>query len=312
MKAIRFDHYGGPEVLQYTDVPDPEPGPGDVLIAVHAASVAPGDWKVRAGHLQQIFPQTFPTTPGRDGAGTVLALGPGANGVGVSVGDEVCFITAHTENGSYAELVARPAAEVVRRPANVSFTEAAAAVHAGVCAWIPLLETTTVVAGQHVLVHGGSGGVGGMAVQIARHLGAEVAATCRAANADYVRSLGAGTVIPYDEGDFAAELNDYDIVLDLVGGDIHRRSYAVLKPGGSLVWLIAQPIQDLGAEHGVNVLRADIHDATYVLQAVADLVATGAVRPQVGRTLPLAQAAEAQRLLQAGEHSRGRIVLEVR
>jgi len=151
-----------------------------------------------------------------------------------------------------------------------------------------------------------------MAVQIARHLGAEVAATCRAANADYVRSLGAGTVIPYDERDFATELNDYDVVLDLVGGDIHRRSYAVLKPGGNLVWLIAQPIQDLGAEHGVNVLRADIHDATYVLQAVVDLVASGAVRPQVGRTLPLAQAAEAHRLLETSEHSRGRIVLEVR
>ncbi|HJM48768.1 MAG TPA: NADP-dependent oxidoreductase [Alphaproteobacteria bacterium] len=310
MKAIQFDHHGGPEVLHYRDLPDPEPGPGEVLIAVHAASVAPGDWKVRAGLLQEIFPQTFPTIPGRDGAGTVVALGSGVSDM--AIGDEVCFITAHTENGAYTELVVRAAAEVVRRPANVSFTEAAAAVHAGVCAWIPLMESVTITAGQRVLVHGGSGGVGGMAVQIARNLGAEVTATCRAANAEYVRSLGADTVVAYDEQDFATELRDYDVVLDLLGSDIHRRSYAVLKPGGSLVWLIAKPIEDLGAEYGVKVLRSDIHDAIYVLQAVLDLVASGAVRPQVGRTLPLSQAAEAQHLLEAGEHSRGRIVLEVR
>jgi NADPH:quinone reductase-like Zn-dependent oxidoreductase len=163
-----------------------------------------------------------------------------------------------------------------------------------------------------VLVHGGGGAIGSHAIQIAKHRGAYVAATTRSANAGYVASLGADRVVAYDKEDFAAVLRDYDVVYDLVGGDVHRRSYPVLKKGGALVYLIAEPIEDLGAQFGVSVKRAVIHDRIETLEAVLALAEKGALRPQVGQVFPLAQCAEAHRLVLSGEHTRGRVVLRVR
>ena len=153
------------------------------------ASVTPGDCMLRDGQLQDLFPITFPKIPGRDGAGIVRAVG--ANVGGFASGDRVCFVTKRTEQGSNAERIARPADDVVRMPDGLEFTDAAALMHAGACAWIALVETAEIRPGMHVLIHGGSGAIGGMAVQIASHLGARVSATCRAANSDYVLDLGA-------------------------------------------------------------------------------------------------------------------------
>jgi NADPH:quinone reductase-like Zn-dependent oxidoreductase len=307
MTAIRYERFGGPDVLELCEMPKPSPAPGQVLVAVKAASVVPADWKLRAGHLRHLFDVSFPKIPGRDGAGVVEAVGRGVEGV--AVGDAVAFVTQHTEQGSHAQYAVPAAASVVAKPAGLDFVAAAALTHAGVCAWIALEETAALRAGQRVLIHGGAGAIGGMAVQLAHHRGAYVAATCSARNVGFVRDLGADLAIAYDETDFADALEPVDIVLDLIGGDVHRRSYPVLKRGGTLVYLIAQPIEDLSAEFGVRTVRAPIHDDRSALEAVVRLAEEGAWRPLVSRVLPLEQAAEAQRLLESGRNSRGRIVL---
>ena len=307
MKAIQYEAFGGPECLKFVDVPDPVPGRGEIRVDLRAASVIPADWKLRAGHLTDLFTVTFPKIPGRDGAGIVGAIGPGVDWA--RVGDAVCVVARHEEQGTYAEAILRHRDSVVAKPANLSFAAAAALMHAGICAWIALVETLQVAPGTKLLVHGGAGAIGGMAIQLARHRGAIVTTTCRAANLDYVRGLGAQHAIAYDREDFAAIVAEQDAVLDLIGGDMHRRSYQVLRRGGHLAYLIAAPIEDRAAAHGVRLSRVSIHDGIAVLRAVTEAAAAGILTPQIHATMPLAAAAEAHRLLEAGKVSRGRIVL---
>ena len=308
MKAIRFDRFGGPEELKLVDLPDPEPGPDELLIEVHAVSVVPGDWKLRRGHLTGIFPVRPPKVPGRDGAGIVRAMGAGV--AGFAVGDRVCFICQHVDQGSYAQLAARPAADVVPAPEGLGFVECAAIMHAGVCAWIAAVETAGVKVGDKVLVHAAAGAIGGMAVQLCKHLGAEVAGTCSERNRDHVAALGCDRIVPYDKVDFETAVSDRDVVIDLVGGTVHNRSYGVLRPGGRLVWLIAEPFEDLSAGLDIEVRQAMILDNPAILNAVVDLAKSGHLRPLVSRVLPLDRAAEAHRILEAGENTRGRLVLD--
>jgi NADPH:quinone reductase-like Zn-dependent oxidoreductase len=310
MKAIQYSRYGGPEVLALADLSDPAPTLDGVLIEVHAAGVAPGDCKVRQGVLTQYFPVKLPKIPGRDGAGIVVAVGPETKYA--RVGDRVCFVAQHVEQGGAAEKIARRKSEIAPLPANVSFLEGAALCHAGMCAWIGIAEVGAVKPGMKVLIHGGGGAIGSLSIQIAKHLGAEVAATTRSANAEYVAGLGADHVIAYDREDFAQRLSGYDVVYDLVGGDTHRRSYPVLKKGGALVWLIADPFEDRSAEYGVQLKQAKIHDRIESLEQVLALAGKGIVKPQVGKVFPLAAAADAHRLVESGAHTRGRVVLQVR
>ena len=308
MKAISFDRFGGPEELKLVDLPEPEPGPDELLIEVHAVSVVPGDWKLRRGHLTGIFPVRPPKVPGRDGAGIVRAMGAGV--AGFAVGDRVCFTCQHVDQGSYAQLAARPAADVVPAPEGLGFIECAAIMHAGVCAWIAAVETAGVKAGDKVLVHAAAGAIGGMAVQLCKHLGAEVAGTCSERNRDHVAALGCDRIVPYDKVDFETAVSDQDVVIDLVGGTVHNRSYGVLRPGGILVWLIAEPFEDLSAGLDIEVRQAMILDNPAILNAVVDLANSGHLRPLVSRVLPLDRAAEAHRILEAGENTRGRLVLD--
>ena len=308
MKAIRFDRFGGPEELKPVDLPDPEPGPDELLIEVHAVSVVPGDWKLRRGHLTGIFPVRPPKVPGRDGAGIVRAMGAGVTGF--AVGDRVCFTCQHVDQGSYAQLAARPAADVVPAPEGLGFVECAAIMHAGVCAWIAAVETAGVKAGDKVLVHAAAGAIGGMAVQLCKHLGAEVAGTCSERNREHVAALGCDRIVPYDKVDFETAVSDQDVVIDLVGGTVHNRSYGVLRPGGILVWLIAEPFEDLSAGLDIEVRQAMILDNPAILNAVVNLANSGHLRPLVSRVLPLDRAAEAHRILEAGENTRGRLVLD--
>jgi NADPH:quinone reductase-like Zn-dependent oxidoreductase len=310
MKAIQYARYGGPEVLALVDLPDPALPDDGVLIEVHAAGVAPGDCKVRQGVLTQYFPVKLPKVPGRDGAGVVVAAGPEAKYA--RVGDRVCFVAQHVEQGGAAEKIARRKGEIAPLPPNLSYLEGAALCHAGMCAWIGIAEVGAVKPGMKVLVHGGGGAIGSLSIQIAKYLGAEVAATTRGANADYVAGLGADHVIAYDRADFAERLSGYDVVYDLVGGDTHRRSYPVLKKGGALVWLIAEPFEDRSAEYGVSLKQAKIHDRIEALEQVLALAGKGVVKPQVGKVFPLAAAADAHRMVESGAHTRGRVVLQVR
>ena len=311
MRAIRFAEYGGPEVLRLEEIPVPAPpGPHEVLIEVEAACVTPGDWKLRAGQLQKLFPVSLPCIPGRDGAGRIGAIGSAVNYA--RLGDAVCFVAERTLQGSYASQIVRDSKSIVALPPGRSFADGAALMHAGTCAWIALVDTARLRRGQKLLIHAGAGAIGGMAIQIAKHLGAFVATTCSSRNAQYARDLGADIVVAYDREDFAAKLSGYDVVLDLVGGDTHHRSYAVLAKGGTLVWLIAEPIEDCSAHYGVRTLQVHIHDDRTALAGVIELACRGVLKPQVSKIMPLAAAADAHRMLQANENSRGRIVLDVR
>ena len=310
MKAIQYTAYGDADVMSLTEVADPEPGPGQVLIDVHAASVNPVDWKIRSGVMRQLFDVEFPVIPGRDGAGVVAALGPDVDGV--SVGDEVCFIAGHMGQGTYAERIVLNAAGAAPKPANISFAEAAAFPLAGMTAWAALVKTAPVEAGMKVLIHSGSGGVGGIAVQLAKHFEAgEITATCSAANVDQVVALGADRAVAYDQEDFAEVVTDCDLVFDTYGGDVHRRSYEVMRMGGTLVFITALPIEDLSTQYGVTTVQAPVRDDPEGLKALAELVAEGEVKPRVGQTMPIADAAQAHRISETG-HVRGKIVLEVR
>ena len=303
--AIRFWEYGGPDVLSADRVPAPQRGAGDVLVDVHAVSVNPIDWKVRSGMLSKAFPSAFPMMTGRDGAGVIRAAENAT-----SVGRRVCFL-APRGVGTWAEQIALPAALAVPVPDTLTFTDAAALPLAGISAWAALVTTAQVSAGMRVLIHAAAGGVGGLAVQIARDRGAHVVATCSYANIDYVRALGAETVIAYDRENFEDKLSGLDVVLDTLGGDVHRRSYKVLRKGGMLACLSAAPFEDRGADYGVTVKMAQVAPDAAVLAELAALAAAGRIKPQVERVLPFSQFAEAHRLSQAG-HARGKTVLTIR
>ncbi len=308
MKAAFYEDFGEPDVLRIGELPDPELRDGGVLIDVRAASVIPGDYRLRSGELKHLFPVTFPKVPGRDGAGVVRAV---ANGVtSVKPGDAVCFVSVHTEQGTCAELICRPEKDVVPMPPGMSFGEGAALMHAGVCAWI-CLEAGKVGQGTRLLVHGGGGAIGGAALQIARHMGAQVTTTCNSRNRDHCQTLGADHVVAYDVEDFAATDERYDVVIDLIGGDVHRRSYEVLKPGGKLVYLLAKHIEDLSAQYGVETILGPIREEREIHDIVVKMAVDGVLRPQISEIMPIGKIGEAHHKLATGQVSRGRIVIDV-
>lgn len=307
MQAMQFDRYGPPEVLHLATLPPPQAGPGEVRIRLQAAGVAPFDAKLRAGLLQAHFQPELPKISGRDGVGVVDQVGAGVSAI--TVGDAVCAM-ADPFSGTYAEMLVCSAGRVVPRPAGLSLHQAAALLQPGNSAWIAVMETAQVAAGMQVLVHGGAGAVGSLMVQLCKHLGAVVTVTCRAGNEDYVMGLGASRAIAYDRGDFGT-LRDQDVVFDLIGGSTHARSYPALRRGGHLVYLTAAPIVDRGGEFGVKVSRAMISDQPKVLAAVARLAADGIFQPRVAGVFALADAAQAHTALEAGQVTRGRLVLEI-
>nr|WP_304655101.1 NADP-dependent oxidoreductase [Neorhizobium galegae] len=292
--------------MHYIDLPDPVAGPGQILVKLEAASVTPFDWKLRAGHLQNHFTLPMPSVPGRDGGGTVISVGDGVTEF--VVGDRVAVMAGVFAQGGYAEMIAVDEKHAVKIPDSLSTIDAVALTNAGLSAWIAV-RTAEVKSGDKVLVHSGSGAVGGLLVQFCHHLGAHVTATCRSTNRDYVLGLGADRVIAYDEEDFSELLADQDIVFELMGGEVHDKSYKVLKESGHMVWLVADPIRDRGEEFGVKVTRAMITDDKSALQGMMDLAGTGLLKPQVARTMPLSEAAEAHRLMEKGAISRGRLML---
>jgi len=309
MRALQYKCFGDDEVLHLVDVPDLHPGPGQVRVAVRAASVIPLDWKLRSGHLKHLFEIEFPKTPGRDGAGVIDEVGEGVDFA--AVGDAVCVVAQPTEQGTHSEYFICERDAIVPKPEHLTFPEAAALMHAGVCAWISVVEQGQVRPGMQVLVHGGSGAIGGMAIQIAKSLGAHVSTTCRSTNVEYVKGLGADEVCAYDTTDFAQVFHDQDLVIDLIGGEVHRKSYDTLRSDGHLVYLIAAPFQTPENTRNIRAARAVIHDRPEALAAVIKLVSDRVVHPQVFQTMPLNRAREAFRLLEAGHVTRGRVILDI-
>jgi len=296
MRAVRVHAYGGPETMRYEEVPMPVPGAGERLVSLSAASVNPIDWKIRQGRLRGVFSLELPRVLGRDGAGADVGSGERVMGLG-----------APGRDGTHAEFTVFQAHSSCVLPAEVSFEQAAAAGVAGLSAWIALAENAQVAAGDRVLVHAGAGGVGSFAIQIAALRGAEVWTTCSARNADWCRGLGAYKAIDYTKQNFTAPGQIFDAVLDTVGGPVHRASADVLKPGGKLVYLNADPVQPV-LRKDVSVLPTDVRATQKRLLSVLTLIAEGRLKVPIEARFPLSRAADAYELSRAG-HARGKILL---
>ena len=305
MKAIVVHQYGGPEVLSYEDVLVPVPGEGEVLLKVEAAGVNPGEAKIRRGDFAQYH--TLPFILGFDLAGTVAALGPGV--AGFAVGDAVYTNSDSTRNGGYAEVVAVRAAIVAPRPTTLDAVHAASVPLAGLTAWQALSKEAGLTAGQTILIHGAGGAVGAFAVQFARVKGARVIATATGDDLEYVRGLGA-EVVDYKTENFENVAQGVDAVLDTIGGETQRRSWAVLRPGGVLVATPGPPNQDEARAHGVIGKMVEVQPSAADLREIAALIDAGRVKTRVGLTLPLSKAQQAhERLASGGTH--GKVVLMV-
>ena len=305
MKAVYFTQNGGPEVLQYGEQPDPVVGDGQVLVDVHAASVNGADWKTRSGYHAPT--KRFPHIPGRDFSGIVSAVGTGVTDF--KVGDAVFGVSLNTAESCYAEKVAINAAIVTRKPEQLSHMEAAALALIGLTAIVSIEDALHVKAGETVLIQGGAGGVAGFGLQLAKHLGARVITTCSAANADYVRSLGADQVIDYNKEDFTALVKDCDAVFDTVGGEVAKRAFTVLRRGGRAAFIngaAAVPPHPDMASLKPDATRKRVH-----LDRIVSLVTSGAVKVPEITTYALADAAAAHRVSE-GRHLRGKLVFEVR
>ena len=304
MQAVWYEHYGPPSVLHFGERELPQPGPGQVRVRVLASALAQVDVKLRAGLLQAHFPLQLPKIPGRDGAGVIDALGPGVDAW--RVGDEVCVLAAPLAAGTAASHVVCEVSRVVARPAGLGLEQAAALIQPGASAWAAV-TTASLKAGMRVLVHGGSGAVGALVLQQARALGVHVTATCHHSHREHTLAQGAHEVIAYDREDFGG-LRNLDVVFDFVGGQTHDRSYALVRPAGAIVYLVAAPFKDRSAETGVRVLRAMVSDAPEVLQAVAQAASQGIYRPLVSRVMALRDASSAHAALEQGEIRKGRVV----
>lgn len=307
MRAITYSRYGGPDVLELTDLPTPKVGPDSVLIRVEAASVNPVDWKVREGKLDQLMDTAFPAVPGWDVAGVVEQVG--LDTTEFSVGDEVYGYVRKdvVSGGTFAELVAAPVRTIAHKPDSLSWEEAAAVPLAGLAA-LQTIRRTGLIRGQTVLVHAAAGGVGSFAVQIAVARGARVIGTASTANHDYVRSLGAE---PTTYGDGLADRvlalspDGVDVVLDFSGGDALSATPAVLRRGGTVASITNAAARDEFGGHYVWV-RPDV-DGLRELAALAD---GGKLRVEIAQVFGLQEAAAAHELSRTG-HVRGKVVVRV-
>ncbi|MFV8185616.1 MULTISPECIES: NADP-dependent oxidoreductase [unclassified Streptomyces] len=307
MRAISQDDLGGPEVLKVVELPRPEPRTNEVLVRVRAAGVNPTDWKHRAtgGFLGRP-----PYVLGWDVSGVVEAVGIGV--AHFKPGDEVYGMLSYPfGHGSHAEYVSAPARWFAHKPASLDHTQAGALPLVSLTAWQALVENADLQPGQRVLIHAAAGGVGHVAVQIAKARGAHVIGTASAGKHEFLRGIGADEAIDYRETDFAEAVKDVDVVLDTIGGDTGMRSLRVLRPGGIVVSIIPMGSNDFPEEAerlGVRALRMLVDASRSGLEAITELVEAGKLRPEIAGTFPLAEAAEAHR---QGETDRtaGKLVL---
>jgi NADPH:quinone reductase-like Zn-dependent oxidoreductase len=333
MKAVLCEQYGGPEVLQMADdLPTPRVGPNGVLVQVRASSVNPVDWKLREGLLDAVRPVVFPVIWGCDLSGVVTEVGPSVTLF--KPGDEVYGFkdgyVAKTYRGTYAEYVVAPEKTLAKKPTNVSHLEAACVPAAALTAWQALLGQGKLKQGQRVLIHAGAGGVGVMAIQIAKAFGAYVAATASTRNQDFLRELGADLAIDYTREPIDAIQPKFDLVLDGVGKSVWRSSMRALRFGGRLVTL-AVPIPERaagklrffatalggvlggvtrGLPGGKRLLMTRVKPRGGELEKIGALIEAGKVRPVVEKVFPLEQLADAHRLSEQA-HVRGKLAVEI-
>jgi NADPH:quinone reductase-like Zn-dependent oxidoreductase len=308
MRAIRFHSYGGPEVLRLEDIPRPMPTGSQVLVRVHASSVNPIDWKLREGLLQAIMPLRLPATAGQDLAGIVEAVG--ADVSDLAPGTAVYAMSGTGELGAYAEHAVLDRSVLARAPAGLDFTTAAAVPMGALTAWQGVVAGGGLKAGDHLLVHAAAGNVGGMAVQLARALGAHVTGAAFAKDKALVEGWGAERFVAYDGGSFDDLKGQFDVVFDNLGGDVQAQSWELLRPGGILVSTLGIADPARAAAQGWRASGVRCVPNGDQLARIAALIEGGGVAPRIADVLPLDRAAEAQELNRTGR-VKGKVVLQV-
>jgi len=307
MHAIQYRAYGASSVLEPVELPVPVPEAGEVLVKVDAAAVNTIDWENRREALTGFAPH-LPVVPGYDLAGEVVALGRGVGDH--AVGERVFAMLPLDSPRAYAEYVRVPVAVLARQPRGVDAIHAAAVPLVALTAWQALFEAGGLRAGQTVLIHGASGGVGHIAVQLARHAGARVIGTSSAANLAFVRSLGADQAIDYRAQRFEDVVRDVDLVFDTVGGETLARSYQVVRAGGTVVSIAGRIDAGAVAARGIHGKHVLVRPDASQLAQIAALLEQGALRPEIDTVYPLRDAARAHDKSET-RHLRGRLVLQV-
>ena len=333
MKAFILDRYGRDGGVRIGEMPDPQVRDDDVLVQVHAAGVNPLDAKIRNGDFKLLLPYRLPIVLGNEVAGIVVRTGSRVRRF--KPGDEVYARPAKDRIGTFAELISMSEDAVAMKPKTLSMEEAASIPLVGLTAWQVLIERANLGKGQKVLIHAGSGGVGTMAIQLAKHVSAFVATTTSTANLDWVKRLGADVVIDYTKDDFATLLRDYDVVLNSLGADVLEKSLQVLKPGGKLIsisgppdpafakemgasWILSQVMRLLSYRIRRNARRRGVSYSFLFMRASADqlreigsLIDSGIIRPVVDRVFPFESTAEALAYVEKGR-AKGKVVVKLR
>lgn len=333
MKAFILDRYGKKQALRLGDMPEPSPGPDDVLVEIEAAGLNILDSKIRDGAFKSILPYQPPLVLGHDLAGTVVKVG--AKVRRFKAGDAVYARPRDGQIGTFAERIAVKEADLALKPANLSMAEAASIPLVGLTAWQALVERAQIKPGQKVLIHAGSGGVGTFAIQLAKHLGATVATTASATNAAMVKELGADVVIDYRSQKFEEELSGYDVVLNSLDAATQEKSLKVLKPGGKLISISGPPDPTFARSQGLNVVlrlvvrllsagirrkakRAGVDYSFLFMRAdgaqlgrIAKLIEDGTIRPVVDRVFPFEQLNDAFAYIDTGR-AKGKVVVTLK
>jgi len=311
MKAAQINEYGHADVLKIADVPVPAVSEGKVLVAVHASSINPFDTVIREGYMKDMIPLTFPVTLGGDIAGVITEVGDGVSEL--KVGDKV-YGQANVvagNSGAFAEFAVTAAGQLATTPKDLDFDQAASLPLVGVSALQGIIDHIHLQSGQKIFIHGGAGGIGSMAIQIAKHLGAFVATTATGEGVAFVKSLGADEVIDYKAEDFTEKLRDYDAVFELAGGEEFEKSLTVLKKGGIGVSMIAHADEAKVKELGVTAISQQTQVTTDHLHALTKLVEDGVVTPQVEKVYPLEQIQQAFKARESGS-VRGKVVIHIK
>ena len=311
MKSAQINKYGSSEVIELNQsTSEPTVSSGKVLVSVKAAGVNPADWKIREGGLQQLVSLQFPSTLGHDFSGVIKQVGEGVSPSDFKQGDEVYGQAGVISGGSgtFAEMALANTESIAHKPKRLSHAEAAGLPLVGVSAWKALVENIGLSKGQKILIHGGAGGIGSIAIQLAKYLGADVATTVSANDKQFVQELGADVVIDYKTQTFEDLLHDYDAVFDTVGGETYRRSFKVIKKGGVIVSMLEQPDSELMSQYGVKAIfqftQADRERLTKLTQWVDE----NNIRVNVEKTFSLDEAGDALDY-QKDVHPRGKVVL---
>ena len=313
MKSAQINKYGSSEVIEINqNTPEPTISPGKVLVTIKAAGVNPVDWKIREGGMQQLIPLQFPSTLGIDFSGDIKQVGEGVSPSDLKQGDEVYGQAGVISGGSgaFAEMALANMGSIAKKPKRSSYPEAAGLPSVGVSAWQALKENIELSKGQKILIHGGAGGIGSIAIQLAKYLGAYVATTVSANDKLFVQELGADVVIDYRTQTFEDLLQNYDAVFDTVGSDTYRRSFKVLKKGGVIVSMLEQPDLELMNQYGVKAIFQFTQADRERLTKVAQWVDENNIRLNIEKKFSLDETGDALDY-QRDVHPRGKVVLDI-